>query len=88
MAQKSARAASIDKLIGSTVREIRSALKTRGITVPEVDGPSDDDLQLRGLQELQAIAAALKTDDEAKSGYTVGTDFAPSGTSDKTAKGK
>lgn len=85
---KSERAKSIDKLIGSTVREIRNALKTRGISVPEVDGPSDNDLQLRGLQELQAIAAGLKADDEAKQPVTMSADFATSGTSDKTVKGK
>jgi hypothetical protein len=84
MMAKSERAKSIDKLIGSTVRDIRSSLKTRGITVSEVDGPSETDMHLRGLQELQAIHAALKADDDAKAPLTAGSDFTATA---KDAKG-
>lgn len=49
---------SIDKLSKQAVRGIRKHLKSLGIEVPEVDGPSNE-THLGALQELQAIEGAL-----------------------------
>lgn len=40
--------------------KVKALLKERGITVESIDGPSQDDKDLRFLQELQAIEQALE----------------------------
>ena len=56
---------SIHDLTQKAARAIRKSLKERGIEVPEVDGPSTDQPELRGLQELQEIHRALDAADVA-----------------------
>lgn len=59
MAKGETRAESLKRLQSAAIRKVKAALKERGITVPEIDGPSDDDEALRNVQEWQAIAKAF-----------------------------
>lgn len=55
-----ARDESLFKLGSKALRDIRAGLKAMGRDVAEVDGPSDGDLALRMVQELQAVAKAFE----------------------------
>lgn len=55
---------SIGDATAKSFSAVKRLLKERGITVEAVDGPSQDDAQLRFLQELQQIERALETSAE------------------------
>jgi hypothetical protein len=59
-----ARTETIHSLVMKASRGIKASLKARGITVADVEGPSDE-AHLRALQELQAIHQALDESDKA-----------------------
>jgi hypothetical protein len=59
MAKQETRAESLERLKSAAIRKVKAALKDRGITVPEIDGPAKDDAPLRNVQEWQALASAF-----------------------------
>ena len=65
MARKETRAESSSRLRSKASRTVHAGLKARGIVIPEIDGASDDDSDLRNLQEWQALERAF--DDAEKS---------------------
>lgn len=55
---------SVGDATAKSFSRVKALLKERGITVEAVDGPSQDDKELRFLQELQQVERALEADAE------------------------
>lgn len=51
---------SVGEATAKSFNKVKALLKERGITVEAIDGPSQDDKELRFLQELQQIEQALE----------------------------
>lgn len=65
MARNENRAQSIARLRNKAIRAVHAGLKQRGITIPEIEGASEDDDDLRNLQEWQALERAFDDADKA-----------------------
>jgi hypothetical protein len=95
MARNESRAESLERLQSAAIRKIKTALKERGIIVPEIDGPAKDDAPLRNVQEWQAVASAFdepeksaQAENRTVSSYPSADQMDSAPDSTKTAKGK
>lgn len=84
---------SIGDATAKSFSKVKSLLKERGIMVEAVDGPSQDDADLRFLQELQQIERALETPAEIsaqaeKSTWGASDPSTPATSSDASKPGK
>jgi hypothetical protein len=86
---------SIGDATAKSFSKVKALLKERGITVEAVDGPSQDDKDLRFLQELQQIERALESENSSRAenpslslNLTGGGERVMQDTMDKASKGK
>jgi hypothetical protein len=72
MARNESRAESIERLTQTAMRSVKAALKKRNISIPDIEGESEDDMPLRNLQHWQSVAKGLEDADSVENSAQAG----------------